>query len=145
MKGRRGLELGPHLARIEGVARGAREAHVLARDTGANPLTREVRVHIGPAGEHIEPLGKQALFAEPVRLRFRRVGRRGSVEALSTEVERSAQRQRRLASDRSRATQNPAVLALGRRRSPFDQSRRTGDSGSRDRRPGDDEQTRRRQ
>lgn len=82
MKRRHGLELGPHLARIEGVARGTRQAHVLARDTGADPLTREVRLHIGPAGEHIEPLGKQAVFAEPVRLRLRRVGRRGSVEAL---------------------------------------------------------------
>ena len=124
MKGRRGLELGPHLARIEGVARGAREAQVLARDTGANPLTREVRVHIGSVGEHIEPLGKQAVFAEPVRLRLRRVGRRGSVQTLPP----------RWKDPRSGKGGLPAIevgprkirsAGRGRHRSPFDQSRRT--------------------
>ena len=82
MKGWHSIELGPHFARIEGLAHGAWQARVLARDPGSDPLTSEMRVHGGPAGEHIEPFDKQTEFAEPIRLRFRRVRRRDSVEAL---------------------------------------------------------------
>ena len=56
MKGWHRLELGPHFARIERLARGAWQAHVLTHDPSSEPLTREVRVHRGPAGEHIVPL-----------------------------------------------------------------------------------------
>jgi len=45
MKGRHRIELGPDLAHIEGVARGARQAPVLALDAGSDPLTSEVRMH----------------------------------------------------------------------------------------------------
>lgn len=76
------IELGPDFERIEGLARGARQSRILACDPGSDPPTSEVRVHRGPAGEHIEPFDKQSEFAEPIRLRFRRVRRRNSVEAL---------------------------------------------------------------
>src|SRR5258705_13230612 len=82
VKGRHRIELGSHFARIEGVARGTRWAHVLAHDSGSDPLTGEVRAHVGTALEHIEPLGQQTEFAEPVRFRFRGVRRRDSVEAI---------------------------------------------------------------
>jgi hypothetical protein len=82
MKGWYRVELSPDFARIEGLTRGAWQARVLANDPGSNPLTGEVGAHDGTAGEHVEPLGKQIEFAAPIRLRFRRVRRRGAVEAL---------------------------------------------------------------
>ena len=50
MKGGHRIELGPHFASIEVLARGAGEAHVLAHDSGSDPLASEVRVDGGPAG-----------------------------------------------------------------------------------------------
>ena len=82
MKGWYRIEISPDFARIEGLARGARQARVLANDPSSNPLTGEVGAHEGTAGEHVEPLGKQIEFTAPIRLRFRRVRRRGAVEAL---------------------------------------------------------------
>jgi hypothetical protein len=82
MKGWYRIEVSPDFARIEGLARGARQARVLASDPSSNPLTGEVGAHDGTAGEHVEPLGKQIEFAAPIRLRFRRVRWRGAVEAL---------------------------------------------------------------
>ena len=82
MKGRHRIELGAHFARIERLARGAWQAHVLARDPSSEPLTREVRAHGGPVGEHIAPLDKQSELAEPIGLRVGRVRRRGSMETL---------------------------------------------------------------
>jgi hypothetical protein len=58
MKGGHRIELGPHFARIEGLARGAWQPHILADDPGSDPPASEVSVHGGPAGEHVEPLGK---------------------------------------------------------------------------------------
>jgi len=51
MKGRHRLELGPDLARIEGIARGTRQAHILALDASPDLLTGEVRVYGRPAGQ----------------------------------------------------------------------------------------------
>jgi len=82
MKGRHRIGLGPDFACIEGLARGAWQARVLSRDPSSDPLTGEVRVHGGPAGEHIEPLHEQSEFTQPIRLRLGRVRRRHSVEAL---------------------------------------------------------------
>lgn len=82
MKGWYRIEFSPDFARIEGIARGAWLARLLANDPGSDPLTGEVGAHGGTAGEHVEPLGKQIEFTEPIRLRFRRVRRRGAVEAL---------------------------------------------------------------
>jgi hypothetical protein len=50
------IGLGPHFARIEGLARVTWQAHILAHDPCSDPLTGEVRMQGGPAGEHIEPL-----------------------------------------------------------------------------------------
>jgi hypothetical protein len=82
MKGRHRIGLGPDFACIEGLARGAWQARVLSRDPSSDPLTGEVRVHGGPAGEHIEPLYEQSEFTQPICLRLGRVRRRHSVEAL---------------------------------------------------------------
>jgi hypothetical protein len=82
MKGWYRIEFGTDFARIEGLARGAWQARVLANHPGSNPLTGKVGAHDGTAGEHVEPLGKQIDFAAPIRLRFRRVRRRDAVESL---------------------------------------------------------------
>ena len=82
MKGRHRIELGPYFARVEGLARGAWQARVLALDAGSDSLSGEVRVHGGSAGEPVEPLHKQSEFAEPIRLRLGRVRRGDSVQAL---------------------------------------------------------------
>jgi hypothetical protein len=82
MKGRHRFKLGPYLVCSEGVACGAWQARILPHDSGSDPLTGEMRTHGGPARKHIEPLGKQTVFAEPICLRFGRVRRRDSVEAL---------------------------------------------------------------
>ena len=82
MKGRHRIELGSHFARIERLAGGARQAHVLARNPSSEPLTGEVRVHDGPVREHIAPLDEQSELADPIGLGVRRVRRRDSVETL---------------------------------------------------------------
>jgi hypothetical protein len=124
MKGWYRIEVSPDFARIEGLARGARQARVLASDPSSNPLTGEVGAHDGTAGEHVEPLGKQIEFAAPIRLRFRRLRWRGAVEALPSSWKDMGGGKGSL----------PAIevgprkirsAGLCRHRSPFDQSRRT--------------------
>ena len=88
MKGWYRIEFRPDFVRIEGLARGAWQARVLANDPGSNPLTGVVGAHGRTAGEHVEPLGKQIEFAEPIRLRFRCVRRRDAVEALPSSWKR---------------------------------------------------------
>jgi hypothetical protein len=123
MKRRYRLELGSHLAGIEGVASGARQAHVLARDSRSDALTGEVRARGGPAGQHILPLGKQTEFAQAVRVRFRRIGGRGSVEALPSRWKDSGGGKGRLPPIEV-GPQEIRSAGLWRHRRPFDQSQR---------------------
>jgi len=121
MKGWHRIGLGPHFARIEGLARGAWQAHVLARDPGSDSLTGEVRVHGGPAGKHIEPLHEQTEFAEPVRLRLRRVRRRDSMKALPPSWKDAGGGKGGLPAIEVRPREIRSVRC---HRSPFDQPRR---------------------
>jgi len=124
MKGRHRIELGSHFARIERLARGAWQAHVLALDPSSQPLTGEVRVHGGPVGEHIAPLDEQSELAEPVRLRVRPVRRRGLVETLPPSRKDTGGGKGGLPTIEVRPRE---IRSAGCHRSPFDQSRRCHD------------------
>jgi hypothetical protein len=121
MKGRHRVELGSHFARIERLARGAWQAYVLALDPSSEPLTREVRVHGGPVGEHIAPLDKQSEFAEPIGLRVGRVRRRGLVETFPPGGKNVGGGKSGLPTIEVRPRE---IRSAGCHRSPFDHSRR---------------------
>src|SRR5262245_51600109 len=132
MEGWYRIKRSPDRARIEGLARGARQARVLANDPGSNPLTREVGAHGGTASEHVEPFGEQIKFAEPIRPRFRRVRRRDAVEALPANRKNVGGGKGGLPAIEVGPRE---IRSAGCQRSPFNQPRRPFKSTMRHRQP----------
>ena len=74
MEGRHRLQIGSHLAPVERVTGRTGRPLILSLHSGSGPLASVVRLHDGPAGEHVEPLLEEECLAQPVCFRFRRVG-----------------------------------------------------------------------